>query len=434
MGVEPVSTRTPRKPDVCRKLARGLSLAAALSVLFASAALGLVRLSSGFGSGGIASTGTGAVMGVAVQKDGRVIAVGYSGRSMLVERLGTNGSRQGRFSAGRGVANAVVVQPDGKIVVAGTTAPVSQLPGDEYSTAQNGDMVLERFNPNGSRDRSFGSGGTAHVRGAIAYALALGPNGTIVAAGFVRGVDTTPRVAIARFLKTGKPDRSFGTRGFAEIDLGRFSEAYGVAVQRSGKIVFAGDQRPDLRITNGLIGRVTSRGTLDRSFSHGGVYFYFHPQGGAASSFKSLALDSRGRVIGGGGDSENSGQHALVVRLSANGAPDRGFGSGGVLTTPAEEDFTGGTLIAGVYGVIATGGGKITAVGRYMFGGLGEAAVWQITSGGRVQSLVRTRLPATLGGQLTSIAPGKGGSFYAGGYQQPFNALPTAFVAKYLPG
>ena len=429
--------RLHARPHRGRVRRAALVFAAVLGLVGASAAFAAVRLASGFGSHGIARLGAGEVLGVALQKDGRLIAVGYAGHTMLVQRLGKNGSRGSRFQAGRGVASAVAVQPDGKILVAGTTSPVIRNPGDNVPSAENGDMVLKRFNANGSLDRTFGSGGTAHARGAIAYAVVLGPHGTIVIAGFVRGADTTPRVAIARFRSNGKPDVSFGRRGFVTVDLGPFSEANAVAVQRDGKIVFAGDQRPDLRITNALIGRLLASGRVDRGFARNGVFSYFHPHGGAASSFKAIALDSANRVVGGGGDFQNSGQHALFVRLGRSGAPDRSFGSGGVITAPAEIDFIGGDLVAGAHALGIAGRGEIVATGRYQFGASGYAALWAITARGRLDQraapggLVKNQLPSDLGGELTSIAVAADGSVYAGGDMQSFNRPTVGLVARY---
>ena len=75
------------------------------------------------------------MLGAALQKQGRLVAVGYAGHNMPAVRAGENGSRGSRFRAGRGVANAVVVQRDGKIVFAGdqrpdlriTNAPIGQI-------------------------------------------------------------------------------------------------------------------------------------------------------------------------------------------------------------------------------------------------------------------------------------------------------------------
>jgi len=424
------------------RISRATALMLAALGLAASATLAAIRLDTRFGSRGSARTGSGAILSTAVEPDGRVVAAGYSSNQMLIAVLTPSGGKHRLVRAGRGVGTAVAVQPDGKILVAGTTSPVAKAPGDEVSTAENGDMVLKRFNSNGSPDRAFGSGGTVRLRGAIAYGVALGPHNTIVVAGFIRGPDTTPRVALARVKQSGSPDGSFGSRGFVEVDLGRYSEANAVAVGPNGKIVFAGDQRPSLRVTNALIGRVSPSGRLDRSFGNAGVYYYFHPHGGAASSFKAVGLDRASRIVGAGGDFQNSGQHALFVRLTAGGRPDHSFGSAGALTTPAEVDFTGGDLIAEAQSLTITGSGEVLAAGRYMFGATGQAAVWAITPQGRLDAragsggVAKTKLPGLLGGGLMSAASAGNASLYAGGYWQAFTGPPMGVVLRYrnVPG
>ena len=152
---------------------------------------------SSFGMGGVTSLAAGTELdAVAVQADREVVAVGSSGSSLLVQRFSATGASEGAFAAGSGVGRAVVVQPDGKVVVAGN---------------DGSGMVVERFNAGGSLDPGFGSGGVVHaVPGGRAYAVALGPGGTIVAAGQVPGADAFQRIAVLRLSSSGSPVASFG--------------------------------------------------------------------------------------------------------------------------------------------------------------------------------------------------------------------------------
>jgi uncharacterized delta-60 repeat protein len=414
-------------------------MAIAVALGAASAASAGNGLVSTFGRGGVVRLGTGQIRGLAANESG-VVAVGYSGPNMLVVRLSATGVRAAPILAGRGVANAVATQPDGKILVAGTTSVAGQ-GSQQLAGATNGAMVVKRFNADGSPDRTFGSGGTARSRGAVADAIALGPHGTIVVAGYDLGSDTTPRVAIARFRSNGRPDGAFGVAGFAEVDLGRYSQANAVAVQRDGKIVFGGDQRPDLRITNALIGRLSQSGQLDRSFGSGGVYFYYS-HGGAAASFKGIAIDVAGRIVGGGGDVQGSGEHALFVRLSPRGTLDPGFGSSGVVTAPSTHDSSRSDIVSCCAKSIAIARhGEIVAAGDYMDGSLSHAALWALTSGGRLdprvgsRGLLKLALHTTFGDEARAIAVAPDGSVYSGGDTLSFrlNRPPgsSAFVARY---
>ena len=125
------------------------------------------------------------------------------------------------------------------------------------------------------------------------------------------------------------------------------------------------------------------------------------------------------------------------VRLGRSGAPDRSFGSGGVITAPAEIDFIGGDLVAGAHALGIAGRGEIVATGRYQFGASGYAALWAITARGRLDQRaapggpVKNQLPSDLGGELTSIAVAADGSVYAGGDMQSFNRPTVGLVARY---
>jgi len=124
-----------------------------------------------FGIGGKVTTdikrSTDLVNAVVVQADGKLVVVGqtyknkdFSNEDFVVARYNTDGTLDTTFGAGgrvrtdfpglAAVPSAVVIQADGKIVVAGGAFPLFTFAGD---------FKVVRYNPNGSLDRSFGSGG-----------------------------------------------------------------------------------------------------------------------------------------------------------------------------------------------------------------------------------------------------------------------------------
>ncbi len=101
-------------------------------------------------------------------------------------------------------ANAVVLQPDGKLIVAGTTG------GPTTS-----DFLIVRYNGDGSLDTSFGNGGkvlTDFGMQDYAHAIAVQPDGKIVAAGVGEGPSSTNTV-LARYNADGSLDSTFGIGG-----------------------------------------------------------------------------------------------------------------------------------------------------------------------------------------------------------------------------
>src|SRR5207248_10643108 len=123
-------------------------------------------LDPSFGTGGKVIQNDIPFEAVAVQTDGKVVAVGSRSNDFVVARYNTDGSLDTTFGTG-GIktidfalgngdddfASDVAVQADGKIVVVGTA-----------STAANGDdFAIARLNADGSLDTSFGTGGKANV-------------------------------------------------------------------------------------------------------------------------------------------------------------------------------------------------------------------------------------------------------------------------------
>jgi uncharacterized delta-60 repeat protein len=171
------------------------------------------------------------VYGVAIQPDGKIVVVGYSGDFALV-RYNTNGSLDASFGVGGVVttdfassgdgAYSVVIQPDGKIVVCGVS---------------NRDFALVRYNTNGSLDTSFSGDGKVTTdlgSSEVGYNVALQPDGKIVVSG-----DCHPQSAVVRYNANGSLDTSFGVGGIARTYYP--SNAYGMALQSDGKIVLAGE-------------------------------------------------------------------------------------------------------------------------------------------------------------------------------------------------
>jgi uncharacterized delta-60 repeat protein len=236
--------------------------------------VGLARLNPGgsldttFGSGGRVTTTIGPGSGylahlssVALQSDGKIVVSGSAGpgspttsspRAFVVARYNATGSLDGGFGSG-GIVTTVVagmpyenamqalVQPgDGKIVAAGFAYD---------NTAGINDWGLVRYNPDGSLDTGFGSGGIVATAAGTARAAAIGSDGNIV----VAGNNASSSFAVGRYLAqattvngaacaAGSPDPTFGTGGIATTSVGAAGSdaGEGVAIQPDGKIVEVG--------------------------------------------------------------------------------------------------------------------------------------------------------------------------------------------------
>jgi len=197
-----------------------------------------------FGNGGVSPAAPWIVTAkqIALQPDDKIVAGGACRVSSLlqfcVSRYNTDGSLDNTFNKGGFVvqdfgfffleshAEAIGLQPDGKIVGA------SQLLTDFGSFP-----ALVRFNIDGSLDTSFGVGGTIvdfdTFPSFLVKSLALKPNGKIVVAG-----------ESANEFQSAMAVRIYDSNGFIEDRaatlIGDHGAANAVAIQPNGRIVAAG--------------------------------------------------------------------------------------------------------------------------------------------------------------------------------------------------
>ena len=192
----------------------------------------------------------------------------------------------------------------------------------------------------GDLDPTFGVAGvaTTPVGGGAAYALAIQPDGKIVAAG--AGFFST-RFAVARYLSTGALDPAFaGGSVLITLPPGAMSGiARSVAVQPDGKIVVAGEVTdPSGAPALGVI-RLLSDGQPDPTFGGtGGVV-----TGGGLAGGRSIALQPDGGIVVAGKVGTPVPRFALV-RYLGGGTIDPSFGTGGIASTvfdaTKESEFT----------------------------------------------------------------------------------------------
>jgi uncharacterized delta-60 repeat protein len=266
--------------------------------------------------------------GLALQRDHKIVAVGYAWTgnrwSFALVRLRRNGSRDASFGRNGVVvtdfpsdagATSVAVRPDGKIVAAGSAG---------------GEFALARYNPDGSLDRSFGSGGVVTSRfpsRAGVAALRVQPDGKIVVVGPLASYDG---FALARFLADGRPDPSFGTEGRVVTSIGENSGAFALAVQRDGKIVAGGLARVSPSpFAHFALARYHTNGRLDPGFGDAGAVRIRISREDAISA---LAIGPRGKIIAAGYSWQNNYGFA-VARFKPTGAVDRSFGRDGTRQT-----------------------------------------------------------------------------------------------------
>lgn len=245
-------------------------------------------------------------------------------------------------------ATAFALQPDDRALLGG----IAIFGGEER-------FAIARLTTQGTPDGTFGNGGVASARVGVnvnaLLALAVQPDGKIVAAGDADPGSGNTSFALARFLPDGTLDQSFGDHGTVVTSFVGGADA--VVIQPDGKIVAAGEhvQLPSLHFDFGLA-RFEPNGDLDPSFGNGGTLT--SPFSTGDSQALGLALDGQGRIVAGGGAGSPAHSTFALARYLDGGGLDSAFGDNGLVTTPLGDGAVPADAVA------IQPNGRIVAAGR----------------------------------------------------------------------
>ena len=233
-------------------------------------------------------------------------------------------------------AAAVLVQADQKIVVAGHAQMVSG----------RTDIVLLRYNPNGTLDTTFGA--TQPQPGivitdlgsdSVALAMLLQPDNKLVVAGSLGGGASPLDTVLVRYNIDGSLDTTgFGApNGFVTTDAGGDDFANSVVLQPAdNKIVVAGHANVNLMndTSDFAVLRYTSTGALDTTFGAAQTGIVITDLGAFDNAF-SVALQNDGKIVVSGNTGSAGGNVSVAIaRYTAAGVLDGSFGTNGFVTSP----------------------------------------------------------------------------------------------------
>jgi len=169
-------------------------------------------------------------------------------------------------------ARTVLIQSDGKILLSGS------FDGMGGKLARR----IARVTAAGKRDESFNIGNGSP---AIVWALALQPDGKILAVGDFTSFDQKPFSRIVRLNPGGSMDEKFSPGDGANATV------YAIVVQPDGKILIAGDFIQVHGVEWNRIARLNADGSLDTTFN---------PGAGPNSGVRCIALQPDGKILIGG--------------------------------------------------------------------------------------------------------------------------------------
>src|SRR4030095_15817349 len=289
--------------------------------------------------------------------------------------FGTSGKAIGMSSNNYAVATNIIAQPDSKIIQV----------GGAYIANRNR-ITLIRYKDNGSIDTDFGQNGkatTVSSEGEYGYYGALQGDGKIVVVGYTYNNGTSD-IVVVRFNNNGSLDNGFGTGGRVVTSIGaQYDYARGLTIQPDGKIIVVGSTQGncfnDMNCYNYYfcqtlfaVIRYNSNGSLDSTFGQNGkVTANVGPVN--AGEAISVALQPDGKIIAAGHSLYNyacddyygytyyTSSSFSMVRYNSNGELDLSFGKNGKVEDSL--DMSGATAIA------LQADGKIVVAGSHRNGG-----------------------------------------------------------------
>ncbi|MGC2237690.1 MAG: delta-60 repeat domain-containing protein [Pyrinomonadaceae bacterium] len=217
-----------------------------------------------------------------------------SAAGILDKSFGVGGKVNFRIAATTDQATGALLQPDGKIVIVGVSCPSGQSNGLR-------DFAIARLNPDGTLDNTFGSVGTVTTsfgfqREDIPGPTLFQPDGKILVGGSSDGV-----FALARYNPNGTLDNTFGSGGTVMTDFPEsLSEGIGILFpQPDGKFIavgglYLGGSNPVNRSQIVFV-RYNANGSIDTTYGNNGILKLFFEN--EITSFNGLAIQPDGKIL-----------------------------------------------------------------------------------------------------------------------------------------
>jgi uncharacterized delta-60 repeat protein len=276
------------------------------------------------------------ITAIALQPDGKILLSGVftqynnkftSENRNRILRLNRDGSLDNSFDIGTG-ANSVVYSiallPDGKILIGGAFTSINGVSRNR----------LARLNANGSLDNTFNPGGASN----LVASLIRQPDGKILLGGFFTNVNGASRSGIARLNADGSLDTGFNPGS------GLNNYVANISLQSDNRILIGGAFTSYNGVNRNRIARLNMDGSLDNSFD---------PGSGANEFVNALSLQLDGKILVGGGFTTYNGvSRRGVARLNRDGSLDNTFNPGSGVNE-------------GVYSIALQSDGKILLGGGF---------------------------------------------------------------------
>lgn len=274
----------------------------------------------------------------------------------------------------------------GRIILLGVSYP---RPLDPGRTA----VTFTGLTPDGALDTAFGTNGFTLDSTTARYGV-----GAVDASGRVMAVESDHAANrwVTRLGANGLPDPSFGVAGVKELAAGPAYAPRRLVSTGGAHVLFGIVQ--DLRMD---IVKIDSNGNVDTAFGSGGRTTLEYGFAGRDTA-GGIAVQPDGKIVVAGTAQLAATEWACAVaRLSATGALDASFGTGGMATT---------TTLPRCEGVVLQPDGKVLALGSIGGGAVAMSpAVHRFTAAGALDASFHHATPnaVAFGGSVGSFSTGQ---------------------------
>jgi uncharacterized delta-60 repeat protein len=283
--------------------------------------------------------------------------------------------------------NSIYVDSTGKIYVTGASV----------NSSNNQDMVIWRYNSNGSLDNTFGNNGiVVHNNAAggnssdYGESIYVDSTGKIYVTGFSVNSSNNQDMVIWRYNSNGGLDNTFGNNGIVVHNnaAGGNSSDYGesIYVDSTGKIYVTGFSVNSSNNQDMVIWRYNSNGSLDNTFGNNGIVVHNNAAGGNSSDYgESIYVDSTGKIyVTGFSVNSSNNQDMVIWRYNEEGKLDKAFGEGGIVV---HDNAAGGKGWDGGSSIYVDKEGRIYVTGYSRnSSGNDDMVIWRYNSNGTLDN------------------------------------------------
>ena len=235
---------------------------------------------------------------------------------------------------------SIILDAVGNILVTGYSVNAFVSP----AVSGNRDMVIWRYTPNGTLDTSFDTNGiVVHDNAAggsgvdVGLSMAQDATNKIVVTGYSQNISNNRDMVIWRYNSNGSPDTSFNAVGIVmhhgAAGGNNDDEGISLALDAEGKILVAGYSLNVSSKQDMVIWRYNLDGSLDSIFDTDGIVVHDSAAGGNGDDEgRSLTLDFDGKILVTGNSLNVSSNKDMVIwRYNPDGTPDSNFDTDGIV-------------------------------------------------------------------------------------------------------